>query len=50
MDKGISEKTVSEDKGPVKIATIVAVAKAIKENAEFRYNGINNNVCGNIGL
>ena len=42
MDKSVSEKTVHEEKDSVKIATIAAVAKAIKDNAEhkqFRYNG-----------
>jgi hypothetical protein len=42
MDKGVSEKTVSEEKDTINIATIAAVDKAIKDNAghrQFRYNG-----------
>ena len=55
MDKCIREKTVSEEADTIKIATIAAVAKAIKDNAEhrqFRYNGEQdiNNTCANIGL
>ena len=46
MDKGISERTESEEKDTIKIATIAAVAKAIKDNAgnrQFRYNGEEDN-------
>ena len=46
MDKCASEKTVSEEKDTIKIATIAAVAKAIKDNAghrQFIYNGKEDN-------
>ena len=36
MEKDVSEKTVSEEKDTIKIATIAAVAKAIKDSAEYR--------------
>ena len=42
MEKDVSEKTVSEEKDSIKIATIVAVSKAIKDSAghqQFIYNG-----------
>ena len=36
MEKDVSEKTLSEGKDTFKIATIAAVAKAIKDSAEYR--------------
>ena len=33
MEKDVYEKTVGEEKDTIKIATIAAVAKAIKDNA-----------------
>ena len=42
MEKNATEKTASEEKDTIEIATIAAVAKAIKDNAghrQFRYNG-----------
>ena len=51
LEREATEKTVSEEKETMKIATIAAVAKAIKDNSghrQFRYNGKedNNKVCG----
>ena len=46
MEKDISEHEGSEEKDTIKIATIAAVAKAIKDNAghrQFRYNGKEDN-------
>ena len=44
MEKDATEKNASEEKDTIEIATIEAVAKAIKDNAgqrKFRYNGKN---------
>ena len=46
MEKDVTEKTVSEEKDTMKIATIAAVAKSIKDNAvyrQFKYNGKQDN-------
>ena len=44
MEKDATEKNASEEKDTIEIATIEAVAKAIKDSAgqrKFRYNGKN---------